>query len=175
MTPHPPLYFSYKEQTMALTWDLTAVKDSKELCWVTDRNDKDKVEMSAVTNTLVWSTMLIGINSITEKTSKAFYRRLIEFEVIHGKGFLVEDGNFRQPTLEEVRLHIGLKTNATVMDNRKWGNNLKRLVKEVATERIQKYQTPDKPEAVPIVISKNSTAYEGTNVEDRQQAAISIT
>tara|TARA_Y100000310_G_scaffold147661_1_gene146888 strand:- start:643 stop:1026 length:384 start_codon:yes stop_codon:yes gene_type:complete len=122
---------------MALTWDLTAIKDSDKICWIPDKEDKDKVEMGVLTNTLIWATMLVGMNSITEKNSKEFHRRLIEFEVICGDGMLVDgEGKTRQPTLKEIQLHVGLKTNATVMESRKWGNNLKRLVKEEASRRI---------------------------------------
>lgn len=121
---------------MALTWDLTEIKDAKELCWVPSKQEKGKVELGVVTHTLIWASMLIGMNIITEKNSKEFHRRLIEFEVVHGAGMLIEDGKNRQPTLTEVQAHAGLKTNAVVMEGRKWGNNLKRLVKEEANRRI---------------------------------------
>jgi len=120
---------------MALTWDVTGIKDSEKLCWVTSK-EEGKFEMGAVTNTLIWATMLIGMNIITEKNSKEFHKRLIEFEVINGAGMIIENGEARQPTLTEIQAHVGLKTNADIMDTRKWGNNLKRLVKEVAIERI---------------------------------------
>ena len=123
---------------MALTWDVTGIKDSEKLCWVTSK-EEGKFEMGAVTNTLIWASMLIGMNIITEKNSKEFHRRLIEFEVVHGAGMLIEDGEARQPTLKEVQLHIGLKTNAIVMERRKWGNNIKRLVQEEANRRITGY------------------------------------
>lgn len=123
---------------MALTWDLTGIKDSMELCWVPTA-EEDKVELGVVTHTLIWASMLIGMNIITEKNSKEFHRRLIEFEVVHGAGMLIEDGEARQPTLEEVQSHAGLKTNAVVMEGRKWGNNIKRLVKEEANRRITGY------------------------------------
>ena len=121
---------------MALTWDLTEIKDAKELSWVPAKQEKGKVELGVVTHTLIWASMLIGMNIITEKNSKEFHRRLIEFEVVHGAGMLIEDGKNRQPTLTEVQAHAGLKTNAVVMEGRKWGNNLKRLVKEEANRRI---------------------------------------
>jgi hypothetical protein len=123
---------------MALTWDLTEIKDSKELCWVPS-SEEGKVELGVVTHTLIWASMLIGMNSITEKNSKEFHKRLIEFEVVHGAGMIIEDGEARQPTLKEVQSHAGLKTNATVMEGRKWGNNIKRLVKEEANRRITGY------------------------------------
>tara|TARA_Y100000296_G_C5165152_1_gene254142 strand:+ start:1263 stop:1682 length:420 start_codon:yes stop_codon:yes gene_type:complete len=122
---------------MALSWDLTKIENVKELCWTPCKDEEGKFELEVVTNTLIWSTMLIGMNSITEKTSKEFHKRLIEFEIIHGEGMLIEDGKNRQPTLEEVRLHVGLKTNATPMDSRKWGSNLRRMIKEEAQRRIR--------------------------------------
>ena len=123
---------------MALTWDLTEIKDAKELCWVPS-DEEDKVKLGVVTYTLIWASMLVGMNIITEKNSKEFHRRLIEFEVVHGAGMLIEDGEARQPTLKEVQAHVGLKTNAVVMEGRKWGNNIKRLVKEEANRRITGY------------------------------------
>ena len=121
---------------MALTWDLTAIKDSKKICWLPSQEEEGKFELGALTNTLIWATMLVGMNSITEKTSKEFHKRLIEFEVVHGEGMIVHKGETRMPTLEEVQSHTGLKTNANIMESRKWGNNLKRLVKEEASRRI---------------------------------------
>ena len=124
---------------MALTWDLTGIKDSKEICWIPSKDEEGKFELSVLTNTLIWATMLIGLDSITEKNSKEFHKRLIEFEVIHGAGMIIEDGEARQPTIEEIKSHVGLKTNAVTMETRKWGNNLKRLVKEEAAKRINGY------------------------------------
>ena len=122
---------------MALTWDLTTVENMEELCWIPSKSEEGKFELGAVTNTLIWATILIGMNSITEKNSKEFHKRLIEFEIIHGEGMLIEDGKNRQPTLEEIQLHVGLKTNATAMETRKWGSNIKRMVKEEAQRRIR--------------------------------------
>ena len=124
---------------MALTWDLTEINDAKKVCWIPSKDEEGKFELGALTNTLIWATILIGMNSITEKNSKEFHRRLIEFEVISGEGMLVHEENTRQPTLEEIQSHVGLKTNATTMESRKWGNNIKRLVKEEANRRITGY------------------------------------
>ena len=127
---------------MALTWDLTEIKDSNQVCWIPS-DEEGKVELGVVTHTLIWATMLVGMNRITEKNSKEFHKRLIEFEVIHGTGMLVDNSDpekkERQPTLEEIQIHVGLKTNATIMEGRKWGNNIKRLVKEEANRRITGY------------------------------------
>jgi len=126
---------------MSLNWDITAVQNTKELCWFSSEEESEKVELHPVTHTLIWATMLIGFNKITGKNYKDFYRRLIEFEIIVGYGMLdyFVDGKreSRMPFLQEVQNHIGLLTNATVMDNRKWTKNLARLVHEKAADRIR--------------------------------------
>lgn len=125
---------------MALTWDLTEIKDSQKICWIPATDEEGKVEMGALTTTLIWATIFVGMNRITEKNSKEFHKRLIECEIIQGRGMLIEhnelDKKTRQPTLEEVQSHIGLKTNAVFMNSRQWGINIKRMVKEEATKRI---------------------------------------
>jgi len=126
---------------MSLNWDLTSVKNSKELCWTPSVEEVGKVELHPVTNALIWSTMLIGFNKITDKNYKEFDRRLIEFEVIAGYGMLDyfegEERKSRMPSLQEIEEHIGLSTNAAVMTPKKWTNNLARLVHEEATKRIR--------------------------------------
>tara|TARA_Y100000310_G_scaffold308718_1_gene352130 strand:- start:422 stop:697 length:276 start_codon:yes stop_codon:yes gene_type:complete len=87
------------------------------------------------------------MNKITATNYKDFYRRLIEWEVILGTGglmYYMDENNKRQsrlPTLQEVEAHIGLATNASMMDKRKWGSHLKWLVREIASERILKAKT----------------------------------
>ena len=134
---------------MALTWDIKGIKDEDKICWIeTDKkNDKGESvkEMNPITDVLIWGSMFIGMDAITEKTYKEFHKRLIELEIITGKGMLTkesEDGKatyqeFRQPTLEEIQLHIGLKTNASRMDSKKWGSSIRRIVKEEAEVRIK--------------------------------------
>ena len=126
---------------MALTWDITAIQNTKELCWIPSKEESGKVELNPVTNTLIWATMLIGFSKITEKNYKEFYRRLIEFEVIVGRGMLDywEEGEWksRMPTLQEIQDHVGLSTNATVQENKKWSSTLARLVHEEATSRLR--------------------------------------
>ena len=126
---------------MALTWDITAVQNTKELCWIPSKEEAGKVELNPVTNTLIWATMLIGFSKITAKNYKEFHRRLVEFEVIVGHGMIDywEEGErkSRMPTLQEIQDHVGLAANATVMESRKWSSNLARLVHEEATSRLR--------------------------------------
>ena len=135
---------------MALTWDLTNIKDSKQVCWIEtdEKNDKGEpmYDLNPITNVLIWGSMFVGMDIITEKTYKEFHKRLIEMEIVTGAGMLQAEKvganqetykDSRQPTLDEIQLHIGLKTNASRMESRKWGSNLRRIVKEEAEKKIR--------------------------------------
>ena len=105
---------------MALTWDLTNIKDSKQVCWIEtdEKNDKGEpmYDLNPITNVLIWGSMFVGMDIITEKTYKEFHKRLIEMEIVTGAGMLQAEKvganqetykDSRQPTLDEIQLHIG--------------------------------------------------------------------
>lgn len=110
---------------MSLDWSLRDIDNYKELCWVPENPDAPKEEqtfqLNAVTNHLIWSTMTVGIQKITEANWEHFYNRLIFTEKLFGKVLYVpdeerEDGfKFRHITEEEVKAHIGLGTNASTL------------------------------------------------------------
>ena len=91
---------------MALTFNFEKVKDYKKKI----RSKRG----CAVANALVWATMAVGMNEITEKNYKVFYSRLCAFEHLFGAYFYTA-GKTTKPayiTLDEVRNFIGLHTNA---------------------------------------------------------------
>ena len=129
---------------MALTWDLTKIKDSDKVCWIEtdEKNDKGEpvYDMNPITNVMIWGSMFIGMDTITEKTYKEFHKRLIEMEIVTGAGMLQAEKvganqetykDSRQPTLDEIQLPIGLKS------------NLRRIVKEEAEKRIRDMETKE--------------------------------
>lgn len=123
---------------MALSWDLTKVVD-REVKYPADAEGRQNV----VTYALIWATMLAGIGEITEKTAGEFYARVHTYEVLQGalvKGQDEEtlDWVDMPITLEQVRDHIGLRTNVFPTEARaKW---LKRIVgarmNEYAAEKV---------------------------------------
>ena len=135
---------------MALTWDLRGIKDSDNLCYIEDNQGVSHTDgqkhrkMSPITNTLIWSTMFVGFSRITDKNYKQFHKRLIELELASGGGLLVaEDGHSRQPTIHEVKSHVGLITNASVQSNSQWSRNIARIIQETAEKRINNEQQPE--------------------------------
>ena len=128
---------------MSLNWDLTKIENSEDLCWKPSKTDIGKVEMSGVTEVLIWGTMIVSLGKITANNYKDFHRRLIEFQVVTGNGMLsatTADGERtnRMPTLQEVKAHIGLSTNVSPKTSRQWTSYIGQIVKETASDRIRK-------------------------------------
>ena len=109
---------------MPLTWDLRDVEDHDDL-FIT--NQEGAKELNVLTSTLIHMTIDIGINQITEKNYKTFYIRGKELEVAYGGGYIqnTSDGSTRMPLLPEIQAHIGLRTNATPLSNRKWSGRVR--------------------------------------------------
>ena len=120
---------------MPLSWDITEIEDADSL-W-TYNMDGENI-LSPLTEVLIHLTTNVGLNEITKKNYKTFYRRAKELEVAYGmRGFLTEPENqTRMPFLNEVQRHIGLKTNAEVLTNRKWSGHLRRQVEFTTNELI---------------------------------------
>lgn len=91
---------------MSLNYDLTAVKD------------RDESEMGvAVTDALIWATMGVGMDAITEENKDEFFCRLHIYEQVFGSWISMrgDDGKAEPYNMkyEDVCKHIGLKTNAS--------------------------------------------------------------
>jgi len=139
---------------MPLTWDITKIALPEEDIWI--KNQDDEEVLNGLTEIMIFATVLVGIREITKKNSKDFYKRMEEFEVASGMRGLLLDRNgttkegteeaertelhTRMPTLQEIELHIGLKTNAVDYTKKKWHGNLKRILTDTANENIRTEQ-----------------------------------
>lgn len=89
---------------MALSWDITKCADSKLL--------QSGIEWNK-TEGIIWSTMSVDMDSITEKNVVEFYARLQMLSTIHGGIFYdKETDKYVAPTFEDIQIRIGLITNA---------------------------------------------------------------
>lgn len=87
---------------MALHWN---IKDcDQSACWNAEGN------MTSTCEAMIWATMLVGINEITEKTVHEFAYRL-EFDRRLCGTFKSSDD--KPVSVEALRPFIGLKTNAS--------------------------------------------------------------
>tara|TARA_R110001606_G_scaffold371834_1_gene528731 strand:- start:665 stop:1060 length:396 start_codon:yes stop_codon:yes gene_type:complete len=100
---------------MPLNYDYRKVKTTTwEPDGTFDKDGEPMGKMPDVLNSLIWITMSIGINSITEKTWKDFYTRMKLLGVDRNLLRRDEDGNYTIPiSAQDVRDHIGLHTNAS--------------------------------------------------------------
>jgi hypothetical protein len=111
---------------MALHWDLSRIKDYKELCWIPDGDDELGCvikRMNSRTETLLFATMIIGMNEITEKNWKEFYFRIHMCELTYGPYFRREEiPEYYTPDM--IHKHIGLGTNASNLTKVKFRNKV---------------------------------------------------
>ena len=145
---------------MSLTWDITNIENYQTLCWV-ENQDPNKKEgenfsLNPVTEALIHLSMFTGIPVITSKNYKELGKRLVELEIL-GIAVLpqepvgdvwIDDSHMpsnmkRNPRPNEVKLHIGLKTNVNHRDQKKWGNEVRRLIREQAEDFIKQHLTKD--------------------------------
>ena len=122
---------------MSLNWDLTNIKNAKELCWV-ESDEEGKVELNPITDALIWATMFVGIGRITEKTVDEFTMRLMEWEKLMGGILLNPEGKSCMPNYMDVLFHVGLSTNVTEMKPAKWKNKLARVLRESVQRDLNK-------------------------------------
>jgi hypothetical protein len=118
---------------MALHWNVADVKDEKT-CWYKtgekDEDGKDIEKMNAVTNSLIWATMSVGVSEITEKNWKEFFVRLKAVEAVFGPS-VSKDGK-SMITEKVIFDHIGLYTNASKITTTEFFKN---LAKDVSTPK----------------------------------------
>ena len=104
---------------MPLNYDYSKVKESTKT-WEPDGTFDDEGnpmgQMTEVLNSLIWTTMSIGMSSITEKNWKDFYTRM---KLLGSDRSLLrrdKNGNFTVPiSAQEVKDHIGVSTNASTL------------------------------------------------------------
>lgn len=123
---------------MSLNWDVSAVQSDAK--FVTNA-DGTKV-LSPVTNALIWLTMIVGMGSITVKNARDFYARVKLYESLFGSYLTKREHEIgatwveRPLTAEDVRAHIGLRTNVSMESDTAWR---KRILLSFTTEAYREY------------------------------------
>ena len=110
---------------MSLNWNIENVKAD----WKSD-------DVWPITDALIWATMSVGMNEITNSNWREFYSRAYMIQTIHG-GWIIENGKTRLATPKEVRDHIGLHTNATNYTAAKFKSNIDRRLREQAHQLLR--------------------------------------
>jgi hypothetical protein len=96
---------------MSLDWSVAKVKDWETVTRIIADEDvpmqgikKGETVLNPITHSLIFSTMAVGIGEITSENVCEFYTRLKLWDLSRG---FAED----TPSFEDVKKHIGLKTN----------------------------------------------------------------
>ena len=110
---------------MPLTWDLSQIKDHRDICWIGDeKGDEPDIHMNPVTETLIFMTIAVKLGAITEANADEFYARLKIIEKLDGP-FLSRQGKPEYFTPEMVQTHIGLVCNVTNESTAKFFGSLR--------------------------------------------------
>lgn len=105
---------------MGLSWNVEKVEGYEEKCFYVDEEcGPDERKLSPLTNALIWHTLSVGLNEITEDNVANFYARVALIEKIDGPSLRGKDGPY-SITPEDVKSHIGLWTNATSYTDAGW-------------------------------------------------------
>ena len=119
---------------MALNFYLDKIENYKELCWEPagqlGKDGEELVRIKPKTDSIIWATMLLGLNKITEKNLVDWATR---WKLAAGVGWV-----YSEVTLEDIRAHIGLRTNASPLTAAKFRANLYKGVEREAKQDVQK-------------------------------------
>jgi len=138
---------------MSLNWNIQKVANCDEVCYVVQKEDTDYRKagkyLSSVTECLIWATMAVGMDKITEKNWKEFYTRLKMVEACSGcylRGENKETGKIEDIpfTVQNVKDHIGLHTNASIYSKTRFLNNMFARIEDRANSAIRSYNAEQK-------------------------------
>jgi hypothetical protein len=126
---------------MSLDWSIENVENQRDLCWH-KRDEKapdgeDLYDLKVLTEALIHMTITVGMSKITEQNYEEFWSRVAMLEEVHGPNIIRRTADGVESvyiTLEDVKNHIGLHTNAAPMSRTKFNgdviNRLKRKVED---------------------------------------------
>ena len=113
---------------MALRWNIEKVEGWKALA--------DDAGERAITQAIVFHTMSIGINRITDENAEEVARRIRMVESVHRPSLMDENGP-RWIDIKDIRRRVGLSTNASSITKRAFDARLKREWMEGVEQRVR--------------------------------------
>lgn len=119
---------------MSLDFNLAKIENHATLCY---QGEGDNTRMNPVTEVIIFGSMFVGLPVITADNAETFQTRLQRFWGEDGPLVWVDDDGLhkRHVTLDEVRAHVGLKTNATQFTNKQFERNMRLKLKREAADR----------------------------------------
>jgi len=108
---------------MALSWWVEDIEDFKNVVWRGSEDDPDGVTMNPVTHGLIFLTISVGLGEITDSNADEFYARAHIVEQLHGAMCRI-GGEEVYLTPQEVKQHIGLRTNVRNETRIQWAKRM---------------------------------------------------
>lgn len=108
---------------MSLNFNLTEIPDYQAVCF------NAPGEMNLATESLIFSTLVVGIPEITKGNHETFLRRLNLWETARG---------YPLTPATVVKAHIGLKTNASPRSKGRFITHMKNLMYEKLPEDMRR-------------------------------------
>lgn len=102
---------------MGLNWSVEKVKDRETVCFY--QKDGEQY-LKAKTESLIFYSMSCGYSSITEKNVATVAARVLAMERIFGASVTNGDGTKAPITVQDIKDHIGLSTNASNETEASW-------------------------------------------------------
>ena len=102
----------------------------------TDSTKTSVYRTSVTTHCLIFATMSVGMGSITEKNAKEFFTRLSMHETAFGAFRRDGEGKPTPFTFDEVKAHIGLRTNVSEEANAAFNKRLASNMRRDAVNRM---------------------------------------
>jgi len=144
---------------MALTYDLTKVvdrdqkyptvmrkglgmrmefKDKDGNVTIEEREGEMEEVMNPITQVLIFTTISTGIADITEKNVDEYYIRLQMYDQANGAGLLIDsEGKGRGLTYQEVKDHVGLRTNASPLTKAQYAKRISASLRRHAEDTLR--------------------------------------
>jgi hypothetical protein len=111
---------------MPLTFDVSRVKDFMHVTTAphTRSNPSGEQKWHPVTEALVNLSMVCGFSEITEKNYRTVAKRIAQYQLCFGAQIAAAHWPKIYITEADVRMHIGLRTNVTLISPSQWPQRL---------------------------------------------------
>lgn len=121
---------------MPLNWNVANVKDNDNVCFFTATENSHGRQagnqyLKASTDALIWLTMSVGLDEITEDNiDEWLYRLAIEYAINDSTLYQIVDGKSERVYHDEnsLRQHIGLYTNAGTISRKEYHEKILRIL-----------------------------------------------
>ena len=131
---------------MSLNWSLADIENWDEVChitatvdWPMDGTKKGDKLLNPVTTALIWHSLNTGIGRIKAENAAEVFARISLVEELYGTSLRDGDGKNRPITMDDIKAHVGLSTNASFKDESR-ASFMKRHVTSKLDAKTKAYQ-----------------------------------